>query len=97
MTQNQIITVAARKKMLRARAGEIQLPKIMGFVFGDGGVNASGEVISPLESESKLKHEILRKAYDKYTILDYFFKVRRLCYSFFLFLAFIFLRYFSAP
>ena len=50
MTQNQIITVAARKKMLRARAGEIQLPKIMGFVFGDGGVNASGEVISPLES-----------------------------------------------
>lgn len=69
MTQNQIITVAARKKMLRARAGEIQLPKIMGFVFGDGGVNASGEVISPLESESKLKHEILRKAYDKYTIL----------------------------
>ena len=29
MTQNQIITVAARKKMLRARAGEIQLPKIM--------------------------------------------------------------------
>ncbi len=70
MTQNQIITVAARKKMLRARAGEIQLPKIVGFVFGDGGVNASGEVISPLESESKLKHEILRKAYDKYTILD---------------------------
>ena len=67
MTQNQIITVAARKKMLRARAGEIQLPKIMGFVFGDGGVNASGEVISPLESESKLKHEILRKAYDKKT------------------------------
>ena len=70
MTQNQIITVAARKKMLRARAGEIQLPKIVGFVFGDGGVNASGEVISPLESESELKHEILRKVYDKYTILD---------------------------
>ena len=70
MTQNQIITVAARKKMLRARAGEIQLPKIVGFVFGDGGVNASGEVISPLESESKLKQEILRKVYDKYTILN---------------------------
>ena len=38
LTQNQIITIAGRKKMLRARAGEIQLPKIVGFVFGDGGV-----------------------------------------------------------
>ena len=37
MTQNQIITVTARKNMVRARAGEIQLPKIVGFVFGDGG------------------------------------------------------------
>lgn len=37
LTQNQIITIAGRKKMLRARAGEIQLPKIVGFVFGDGG------------------------------------------------------------
>ena len=36
LTQNQIITIAGRKKMLRARAGEIQLPKIVGFVFGDG-------------------------------------------------------------
>lgn len=32
MTQNQIITVTARKNMVRARAGEIQLPKIVGFV-----------------------------------------------------------------
>ena len=30
MTQNQIITVIARKNMVRARAGEIQLPKIVG-------------------------------------------------------------------
>ena len=28
LTQNQIITIAGRKKMLRARAGEIQLPKL---------------------------------------------------------------------
>ena len=41
LTQNQIITIAGRKKMLRARAGEIQLPKIVGFVFGDGGVDAA--------------------------------------------------------
>lgn len=43
MTQNQIITVTARKNMVRARAGEIQLPKIVGFVFGDGGVDESRE------------------------------------------------------
>lgn len=42
MTQNQIITVTARKNMVRARAGEIQLPKIVGFVFGDGGVVKAG-------------------------------------------------------
>lgn len=70
MTENQVITLAARKKMLRARAGEIQLPKIAGFVFGDGGVDSLGSVIVPLDNESQLKHEILRKTYDSYTMLD---------------------------
>ena len=67
LTQNQIITIAGRKKMLRARAGEIQLPKIVGFVFGDGGVDADGNVIAPLEAESELKNELLRKKYDTST------------------------------
>lgn len=70
LTQNQIITIAGRKKMLRARAGEIRLPKILGFVFGDGGVDGSGKVITPLENESTLKHELLRKKYDSYTMLS---------------------------
>lgn len=70
MTENQIITVAARKKMLRARAGEIQLPKIAGFVFGDGGVDASGEIITPSETDTGLKHEVLRKPYDSYKMLS---------------------------
>ena len=70
LTQNQIITIAGRKKMLRARAGEIQLPKIVGFVFGDGGVDADGNVIAPLEAESELKNELLRKKYDTYTMLE---------------------------
>ena len=70
LTQNQIITIAGRKKMLRARAGEIQLPKIVGFVFGDGGVDADGNVIAPLEAESELKNELLRKKYDTYTMLS---------------------------
>ena len=56
--------------MLRARAGEIQLPKIVGFVFGDGGVDADGNVIAPLEAESELKNELLRKKYDTYTMLS---------------------------
>lgn len=70
LTQNQIITIAGRKKMLRARAGEIQLPKIVGFVFGDGGVDADGNVIAPQEAESELKNELLRKKYDTYTMLS---------------------------
>lgn len=70
LTQNQIITIAGRKKMLRARAGEIALPKIAGFVFGDGGIDAGGNVIAPLEKEATLKHELLRKKYDTYTMLS---------------------------
>ncbi len=70
MTENQVITIAARNKMLRARAGEIGLPKIAGFVFGDGGVDEAGEVIAPLDEETALKNEILRKPYDSYIMLD---------------------------
>ena len=55
MTQNQIITVTARKNMVRARAGEIQLPKIVGFVFGDGGVDESGNIIPLSETDSALE------------------------------------------
>ncbi len=55
MTQNQIITVTARKNMVRARAGEIQLPKIVGFVFGDGGVDESGNIIPLSETDSTLE------------------------------------------
>ena len=59
MTQNQIITVTARKNMVRARAGEIQLPKIVGFVFGDGGVDESGNIIPLSETDSTLGNELL--------------------------------------
>lgn len=47
-----------------------ELPKIVGFVFGDGGVDADGNVIAPLEAESELKNELLRKKYDTYTMLS---------------------------
>lgn len=67
---NQIITKTARNDMVRARAGEIQLPKIVGFVFGDGGVNADGEIIPLSEDDMELGHELLRKPYDSYSMIS---------------------------
>lgn len=58
------VTVVGRTKILRARAGEITLPKIVGFAFGSGGSNGS-TVLSPGET---LKNEFLRKAVDGHTL-----------------------------
>jgi hypothetical protein len=70
LTENQITTVAARKKMVQARAGKIQLPVIVGFAFGDGGVDENGEILIPSEKDSSLNHEFVRKPYDTCTMLD---------------------------
>lgn len=50
MAKNVIITKTARKKLVQARAGAITLPKIVGMVFGSGGVDSSGNVIAPSEN-----------------------------------------------
>lgn len=65
--KNVIITKKSREKLVKARAGAIQLPKIVGMVFGDGGVDASGNVIPPTESQSGLTNEIFRKELDGYS------------------------------
>ena len=39
------ITTKAKKKMLEARAGIAALPKIVGMVFGDGGVDERDEIV----------------------------------------------------
>ena len=70
MTENVIITVTARKKMVQARAGAIVLPKIVGMVFGSGGVDASGNVIAPTEDQTELNHEIFRKEISGYTFIS---------------------------
>lgn len=70
MAEKQVVTLAARKKMLRARAGEIKLPKIVGLVFGDGGVDANGNATMPSENATGLTHEILRKPYKTYSMLS---------------------------
>ena len=65
--KNVIITKKSREKLVKARAGAIQLPKIVGMVFGDGGVDASGNVIPPTQSQSGLTNEIFRKELDGYS------------------------------
>ena len=65
-----IVTLIAKKKMLRARAGEIAMPKIVGMAFGDGGVDSSNNVITPSENQTSLKNELLRKKVDKYTFIS---------------------------
>lgn len=71
---NSSVTVAAREKLARARTGEIALPAITGMAFGNGAVNADGEVISPTGAD--LQHEILRKVIDRYE------KVTDTCYRY---------------
>lgn len=69
MAQNVIITKSARKKMVQARAGAITLPKIVGMAFGSGGVDSAGNVISPSETQTALKKELLRKPISGYNFI----------------------------
>lgn len=66
--KNVIITKKARQNMLRARAGDINLPVIMGMAFGNGGVDSDGNVIAPSEEQSGLSNELFRKENDSYTL-----------------------------
>lgn len=65
--KNAVITKVAREKMVKARAGAITLPKVVGMAFGNGGVDATGTVIPPTESQSELFNEIFRKKIDGYS------------------------------
>lgn len=62
VNKNVVITKAARQKLVRARAGDLSLPKIVGMAFGDGGVDSDGTVIPPTEAQTELTNELLRKA-----------------------------------
>ena len=66
-SKNVIITKKARVKLVKARAGAIQLPKIVGMAFGNGGVDPSGLVIPPTETQTGLSNEIYRKEIDGYS------------------------------
>lgn len=66
-TNNAIITRIARTKLVKARAGAITLPKVVGMAFGDGGVDSSGNAIPPTDDQGRLNSEIFRKEVDGYS------------------------------
>ncbi len=67
INKNVVITKAARSKLVKARAGAITLPPIVGMAFGNGGVDADGTVIAPAEEQTALSNEIYRKEIDGYS------------------------------
>ena len=60
---HEIITLVAREKLAKARAGIVPLSPIVKMAFGDGGHDTSGNIIEPGET---LRHELLRKDIDNY-------------------------------
>lgn len=56
-----VVTKKARNKILKARAGDLVLPKITGMAFGDGGVDDDGSIIVPSVEQTELHSELLRK------------------------------------
>ena len=64
--KNVVITKKSRKKLVKARAGSITLPKVIGMAFGNGGVDSNGNVIAPAESQETLANELYRKEIDSY-------------------------------
>ena len=70
MAENSIITKKARENMVKARAGAITLPKIVGMAFGSGGVDTSGNVIVPTAEQAALKNELFRNEIDGYSFVN---------------------------
>lgn len=65
-----VVTKLARNKMLKARAGDLALPKIVGMAFGSGGVDPQGIVIIPSDTQNALNTELLRKEIDSKTYVS---------------------------
>ncbi|MDR1755246.1 MAG: phage tail protein [Eubacterium sp.] len=65
MADNSIITKYRRQKLCEITSGKITaMPKITHIAFGEGGVDASGNPIAPLDTETALKKELKRYALD---------------------------------
>ncbi len=70
MADNVIITKKARENMVKARAGALVLPKITGMAFGNGGVDAGGNVITPQEDQTGLANELYRKEINSFEFVE---------------------------
>ena len=66
-SRNVVITEAARRKLVQARAGAVVLPKVVGMAFGNGGVDQEGNIIPPRQGQSGLASELYRKSVDGYS------------------------------
>lgn len=70
MTGKAITTIIAKRKMLLARAGKINLPPIKQMAFGSGGVNADGDVLELDTGQQELHNELCRKDIDNIEIIS---------------------------
>lgn len=62
-----VVTKAYRIKMLKARAGDLELPPITKMAFGDGGVDSDGTVKTPTTEQTALNNELGRKDISSHT------------------------------
>lgn len=65
-----IITEIGRKKLCRAHAGDISLPKIAKMAFGTGGVDEAGNVLPVSGDETSLKNELDRKTVESHIFME---------------------------
>lgn len=56
-----ITTIAAKRKIILARAGKAQVARIVQMAFGDGGVDADGNLTELPDDQQQLNNEIYRK------------------------------------
>ena len=68
--EKTVITEVGRKKLCKAHAGDITLPKIARMAFGDGGVNEQGTEIRPTGKETSLYNELTQKDIERHVCVD---------------------------
>lgn len=64
-----VITETGRRKLCKAHAGDLVLPRITQMAFGDGGVDSEGNVIETTGKETALKGELLKKNVDGHSYM----------------------------
>lgn len=66
-----ITTNKAKEKLVKARAGAINLPPIAKMYFGKGGINGSNIVVECTPEQVELKDKIFEKDIDGYKFTDF--------------------------